>query len=174
MSLRRLIASLVPSPIRLPNPIACPRLGRLGELGQPRPDLLETRAKNLLDVRLLLSHPAEDTHRPQPPWAGHALEVVLAAVLEVEAGAGHQVLHGLGDEHLAGPRVRAHAGADVHGDPGDVVAGQLDLARVEAGAHLEADRAHRVAQLAAQRIARPGPSKVARKPSPSVFTSRPR
>ena len=173
MSLRRLIASLVPSPMRLPNPMPAPASGGFASSASG-PHLVEVGAQKLLDVRLLPHRSAyASDHSRQVP--GTPFRSCSPRSCEVEAGAGHQVLHGLGDEHLARARLRAHAGADVHRDAGDVVAAQLDLAGVEAGAHLETHRADRVAQRrCAQRIARPGPSKVARKPSPSVFTSRPR
>ena len=59
--------------------------------------------------------------------------------------------------------------------PRDVVAGQLDLAGVDAGAEARVRAARRRrATASAKRIARAGPSKVARKPSPAVSTSRPR
>ena len=65
-----------------------------------------------------------------------------------------------------GPASARDAGADVHGDAADVGAQQLDLAGVAAGAHLEAERLHRLADRLAHFTARAGPSKVARKPSP--------
>ena len=40
--------------------------------------------------------------RVQAPFAGHALQLVRAAVLELEARAGDEVLDGARDEHLAG------------------------------------------------------------------------
>ena len=59
--------------------------------------------------------------------------------------------------------------------PGELVAGDLALAGVQAGADLEPEPRDGVRSSAcAQRIARAGPSKVARKPSPAVSTSRPR
>ena len=44
-----------------------------------------------------------------------------------------------------GPAKCAHARTDVHGDPADVVAADLALAGVQPGAHLDAERLHRVA-----------------------------
>ena len=44
-----------------------------------------------------------------------------------------------------GPGQCADARADVHGDPADVVAADLALAGVQSGAHLDAERLHRVA-----------------------------
>ena len=44
-----------------------------------------------------------------------------------------------------GPASALTARADVHGDPADVVAADLALAGVQPGAHLDAERLHRVA-----------------------------
>ena len=43
------------------------------------------------------------------------------------------------------PASGAHARADVHADPTDVIAADLALAGVQPGAHLDAERLHRVA-----------------------------
>src|SRR6185436_8716615 len=85
--------------------------------------------------------------RPQAPGPGHALERVLAAVGEADPGADDEVLDGVGDEHLARRRERADARADVDREAADVLADRLALARVEAGAQLDAELPHRVAQL---------------------------
>ena len=45
------------------------------------------------------------------------------------------------DEHFAGLRLGRHAGADVYGDSADLAVHLLALARVEAGADLNADLA---------------------------------
>ena len=59
--------------------------------------------------------------------------------------------------------------------PADLAVDELALAGVEAGAHLEAELAARASTIAqAQRMARAGPSKAAKKPSPAVSISRPR
>ncbi len=71
--------------------------------------------------------------REEAPGAGDALQVLFAAVVEFETGAGDQIAHGAGREHLA------------------------------------------CALIAwAQRLARAGPSNVARNPSPVVLTTLPR
>ncbi|ORX03229.1 hypothetical protein AWC27_28100 [Mycobacterium szulgai] len=46
----------------------------------------------------------------------------------------------------------------MYGDSADVVAAHLELAGVQRGTHLDAERLHRVADANAQRIARCGPS----------------
>ena len=62
---------------------------------------------------------------------------------------------------------RRDARADVDGDALDARLGELDLARVQPGADLEAERRERASRIAhAQRTARAGPSNVARNPSP--------
>src|SRR5579885_3204674 len=75
-------------------------------------------------------------HRPPPR---HPLELVLAAVGELEAGAGDERRYRTGHENLPGGRQGAHPCGDVHGDAGDVgpTGHDLDLAGVQPGAHLE-------------------------------------
>jgi len=62
----------------------------------------------------------------------------------------------------------------VHGYAANIVTADLDFAGVQTDANVKckSEAASRIAH--AQRIARAGPSKVARKPSPVAFTSRPR
>jgi hypothetical protein len=62
----------------------------------------------------------------------------------------------------------------VHGDPADVVAVDLELARMQPDPDIDPERVDVRADPLAQRIARAGPSKVARNPSPVVRISRPR
>ena len=94
--------------------------------------------------------------------------------MEGDAGAGDEVFDGAGDKHFARLCVCGHAGAGVDGDSGDFAVGEFALAGVQAGADVEADL-RRVSTIAqAQRIARAGPSKEAKKPSPAVSTSWPR
>jgi hypothetical protein len=59
-----------------------------------------------------------------------------AAVLEPQPRPDDEVLDGARREHLAGPCARHHPRADVDGDPGHVVANELALAGVQAGADL--------------------------------------
>ena len=98
-----------------------------------------------------------------------------AAILERDARAGHEVLDGARDEHLAGAGLRRDARADVDGDPAELVR-RSARTRPCAGRRGSRGRAARTASAIARahRIARAGPSKVARKPSPAVSTSRPR
>src|SRR5262249_51138591 len=80
----------------------------------------------------------------EPPAPGTALELVLAALLDLDAGARHEIPDGARDQHLSRPGVRRHARADVHSDAGDGVAAHLALARVQPGTDLEAQGPHRV------------------------------
>src|SRR5439155_14268681 len=79
----------------------------------------------------------------EPPRAGHALQLVLASLVEGEPGAGHEVLHGGRDEHLPGARERGHSRADVDRQAAELVTQSLALPRVQPGAHLEAEVADR-------------------------------
>src|SRR6266446_4491040 len=81
----------------------------------------------------------------QRPLSLHALEAMDAVLHEAQARSRDQILQSAGDQHLARVRRGGHAGADVHGDAAHVVAPQLALAGVQAGADLEAERAHRLA-----------------------------
>ena len=60
------------------------------------------------------------------------------------------------------------------GDALHFVRGNFDLAGMQGAADLQAERLNRLGDACAQRTARAGPSKVARNPSPSDFTSLPR
>jgi hypothetical protein len=74
----------------------------------------------------------------QLPGVGNALELVGAAVVEGEAGPGDQVLDRARAQHLPRLGLGEDAGRDMHGDPAEVVADQLDLAGVQASPDLEA------------------------------------
>ena len=63
-------------------------------------------------------------------------------------GADDEILDGARDEHLARLGERRDARAEVDGEALGAGVGELDLARVEAGADLEAEPAHRVADRA--------------------------
>jgi len=61
------------------------------------------------------------------------------ALLEVQSGPHHELLDRARDVGLAGIGQGADAGADVHRHAGDVLADQLDLAGVDAGADAEVE-----------------------------------
>src|SRR5215510_1845021 len=75
-----------------------------------------------------------------------SLECVLSAVVELEACSGDQHRHSGGDEEFAGRGGIEHASGDVDCDTGDVGAPDLDFARMQAGADLEAEGPEGVAQ----------------------------
>ena len=55
---------------------------------------------------------------------------MLASVLERKAGAGNEILHGLGDEDLGRSCECPDPSADVYGDASDPIASEFHLARV--------------------------------------------
>src|SRR5262249_58605905 len=73
----------------------------------------------------------------EAPLPGHALQLVRATVLELDARARDEVLDRLRDEHLSARREAGHAGADVHRQPGELLPHALALARVDPRADLE-------------------------------------
>src|SRR5918912_4581027 len=78
------------------------------------------------------------------PRPGDALQLVLAALLEGDPGAGDEVAHRARDEHLARPRERRDARPRVDGDPAHLPVRELALAGVQAGAQLDAEPPHRL------------------------------
>src|SRR6202035_5511557 len=77
--------------------------------------------------------------REQPPLARHASKLALAAVLEADPGADDEVLDCPRDDDLARLGQPENSGADVHGDPADVLTDHLDLSGVERGSQIEAE-----------------------------------
>src|SRR5688572_422366 len=67
------------------------------------------------------------------------------ALSELEPRASDEVFHGLRDEDLAGLCIAGHARTGVHGDAAELVADDLALAGMHAGADLDASRARCVA-----------------------------
>ena len=63
-----------------------------------------------------------------------------AAILKAQTGAGHQVADRARHDRFSRFRLGRDARRDMHGDAGDVVALQLDLARVEIAAYRDAER----------------------------------
>src|ERR1700758_2470427 len=57
--------------------------------------------------------------RRRAPLAGHALELVTAAVIELETRPDYKIAQRASHEHVVRPGQRAHARADVHGDSAD-------------------------------------------------------
>jgi hypothetical protein len=67
---------------------------------------------------------------------------VLTALLELEAGSGHQVSHGGRHEDLAGSCLRHYASPCVDRDPADSRSIEFDLSCMHTDTHLEAKRPH--------------------------------
>jgi len=84
-----------------------------------------------------------------------------------------QVFDGAGNENLSRACLGGDAGADVYGDTAELLAHPLALAGVNARSDFDPEWTASMA-AAAQRIARAGPSKLVKKPSPAVSSSRPR
>ena len=112
--------------------------------------------------------------RPEVPLAGYALEHLGATVVEPEIRSDHEVLHGVGDQHLARTRQRPTRAPMCTPMPGDVVTAPLDLTRVQSGTDFDAQWTYRVADSERGPNSSPGPSKVASSPSPVRFTTTPR
>src|SRR6266540_5982492 len=78
----------------------------------------------------------------EPPTAGDSFELVLAAIVEGEAGARHEILDGLRHEYLGGPGVSCHARADRHAESYDLAVDQLTLAGVCPRSYLDTQIAY--------------------------------
>ena len=86
-----------------------------------------------------------------------------------------EIAHRARDQDLAGLGRRRDPRADVNGDAAEVVADELALARVDAGPELDAERAEpRPGSRRRSGSPASGCRRIAKKPSPIVFTSRPR
>ena len=71
---------------------------------------------------------------------------MFAAVLETESRSGHEILDGARHEDLARAGERRDAGADRDRDPDDLAVAHLAFARMETGAHVDADGLQRLAE----------------------------
>src|SRR6478609_10247239 len=78
------------------------------------------------------------------PVCGDSFEFVLTAVVEGDTGAGDEVAHGLGDQHLVWVGESRDPGANVDGDAGDFAIGDLALASVNSGTDRHAQLTHLV------------------------------
>src|SRR5829696_7726563 len=74
------------------------------------------------------------SRREDPPLARHALERVIAAVLELDLRADHDVFHGAGNEDLAGFGESCESSGDVNGESAHVVPDEVALSGVDSGA----------------------------------------
>jgi hypothetical protein len=107
----------------------------------------------------------------QPPAVGNALQLVVAGVLEDEAGSGHGVFHGVRDEDLGGSSQGRNSSRRGDRDAAGLLINKLAFARMNARRISIPRVLTRSAISRAQRIPRAGPSKVAKKPSPASFST---
>ena len=63
-----------------------------------------------------------------------------SAILEYETRTGDEILHGRGDKYLGGVCERFDSCSDVDGETPHVVAGSLDLSRVQSRSDLDGKR----------------------------------
>jgi hypothetical protein len=80
----------------------------------------------------------------ESPAIGHALQLVLADVLERQPAPGDEVFDGLGHQDFGGAGQAAHAGSDVDGDASDLAVNDIALAGVEPGADLDSEWSYRI------------------------------
>jgi hypothetical protein len=78
------------------------------------------------------------------PSIRDTLELVLAGILEREAGARYEIPHRARDQHLSGAGEGPDAGTDVHGDVPHVFPLELNLSCVAAGTDLKPERPDRL------------------------------
>ena len=79
--------------------------------------------------------------RPSTSAADRASLGARATVMEPQTGAGHEIAHRAGDENLAGAGKCSDARCGVYGDATDILPADLNLASMEATAHLDAEGA---------------------------------
>src|SRR5439155_21426781 len=84
-----------------------------------------------------------------------------------------EILHGSGDEHLAGLRRGFHACRDVYADASDVVPATFDLARVDARADLQTQAPDAAAQGHGARDGARGPIERGQHAIPGALQPRP-
>ena len=122
-----------------------------------RPVLLADRRPNRVDDQCV---DARHHHRVEAPGP-HALQLALAAVLEGDARAGHEVLDGSRHEHLARAGGGSDARSGVDGDSRRLPGDDFALAGVNADANLEAELVNQLGD-GASAADRPGRSVEAR------------
>ncbi len=80
---------------------------------------------------------ASDLRGKETPRVRNALEFVLAALAERDAGARNQILDRAGDQDFVGTRQGPDASGDVDGETGEIVAADFALPRVQARSHID-------------------------------------
>ena len=79
------------------------------------------------------------------PFVGHPFEGVHASILESETRASDQILYGARDANLTRTRCGSHPCADVDRDTPKLLAHDLALSSMQAGANLDSKRMQRLA-----------------------------
>src|SRR5499426_1313233 len=90
-------------------------------------------------VLVLVTGFTSDLRDKEAPRVRNALEFVLAALAERDAGAHDEILDRAGDQDFVGPRQGADASGDVDGETGEIVAADFALSRVQAGSHIDSE-----------------------------------
>ncbi len=120
-----------------PLEVVVPPEERVGRLGHVRRDLRRlgsrVRRQPRLDRRSCLRN------RVRRPRAGDVPEHLRTALDELDTGSGHQFSHDRGHENLVRLGECEQPRRDGDAEPGDVVAAELDLARVERNADLHSE-----------------------------------
>jgi hypothetical protein len=76
---------------------------------------------------------------------GRAAQRMEAAVLEAQPRARDEIAHCARYDRFSCLRLRCNARCDMHSDPGDIIALQLDLAGVQPAPHRDPERPHQIA-----------------------------
>src|SRR5215468_4224550 len=80
-----------------------------------------------------------DLRGKEAPRVRNALEFVLAALAERDAGPRDEILDRAGDQDFVGTRQGTDASGDVDGETGEIVAADFALSRVQARSHIDPD-----------------------------------
>ena len=104
-------------------------------------------------------------HPVEIPLARETFEGVGASIVEANDGAGDEMFHRAGDQHVAGWRSAHDARSDMAGDAPDIIAEQLACPGWRPARISSPNERTQSRTAWAQRMARAGPSNVARNPS---------
>src|SRR5262245_7729455 len=109
-----------------------PLLHQIAQLGRARDG-----CGHLTDAGPTVRSRASDHRGKEAPRVRNALEFVLAALAERDAGARDEILDRAGDQDFVGTRQRTDASGDVNRETGEIVAADLALSRVQARSHID-------------------------------------
>src|SRR5262249_7686244 len=87
-------------------------------------------------LKLVTGFPS-DLRGKEAPRVRNALEFVLAALAERDAGAHDEILDRAGDQDFVGTRQGTDTSGDVDGETGEIVAADFALSRVQARSHID-------------------------------------